>query len=259
MAIFDRLLHNFDMDFRINSVFYTKCSADWHWDISSLPDFDFWFVSSGSGKLLIGNREIKLGKATALVIPPGEKIKAVQDKEDPLSVYAVHFFPETNNSLLTGTAVEIEQPLFMIELFHRLISEYEKTDNSIWFNAVISEFKRNSEIFNKYGTPYAGIIREIISRIKNNPEQKWNVSSLAENASLSTDHFIRVFKKEYGKTPGAFILEQKIYKAQNLLIESNLSIQRIAELCGFESVSGFSRVFFKHRQITPGKYRRKYS
>jgi AraC family L-rhamnose operon transcriptional activator RhaR len=47
--------------------------------------------------------------------------------------------------------------------------------------------------------------------------------------------------------------------AQHLLLESSLTVQRISEICGFDSLPWFSRLFHQKKKVTPGEFRRMYT
>lgn len=68
-------------------------------------------------------------------------------------------------------------------------------------------------------------------------------SALARIASYSPWHFIRAFRAAYRETPHAFLVRQRLQRAQRLLRSSPLAIGEIALACGFENRCAFSRLF----------------
>ena len=72
---------------------------------------------------------------------------------------------------------------------------------------------------------------------------------------MSKDHFIRVFKRETGETPNAYIAHRKQEKAELLLVTTDLPIKNIADTLGFEDHSYFNKLFKKLAGITPQQYR----
>jgi AraC-like DNA-binding protein len=54
-----------------------------------------------------------------------------------------------------------------------------------------------------------------------------------------------------------YILGRRVEYAGDLLREGGMSVEKIAEVCGFSSSSYFSRVFKKVMQRSPGSLRRK--
>lgn len=67
--------------------------------------------------------------------------------------------------------------------------------------------------------------------------------------SLPTLH--KRFEALYGRTPGAEIRRIKVERAQYYLRTTNLSITRVAELCGYNQHAKFSNFFRRETGITP--------
>ncbi len=64
------------------------------------------------------------------------------------------------------------------------------------------------------------------------------------------------FKSLLGKTPHELIIATRIAKAEILLRDTSLPLQRIAYQCGIEHPEYLSVLFRKHRGMTPGEFRR---
>ena len=100
-------------------------------------------------------------------------------------------------------------------------------------------------------------IHHTLSYIRKHLDSHLDVNMLADQACMSKDHFIRVFKKETGETPNAYITKRKMEKAELALVTSDLSIKSIAQLIGYSDYSYFNRVFKQNSGITPLQYREK--
>jgi len=57
-------------------------------------------------------------------------------------------------------------------------------------------------------------------------------------------------------TPHAYVLAQRVAKAQNLLEHADLSLSQIAIAVGFADQSHLTRRFRQVAGISPGRYRR---
>ena len=79
---------------------------------------------------------------------------------------------------------------------------------------------------------------------------------LARLANFSPSHFIRTFRAVYLETPHAFLINQRLLRARNLLRTSPLSISEIATASGFEDRCAFSRLFRARFGMTPRGLRR---
>jgi LacI family transcriptional regulator len=66
----------------------------------------------------------------------------------------------------------------------------------------------------------------------------------------------RKFRKYLGRSPQSEIRNVHIKRARQLLAETDLKLDRIAELCGFEHPEYLSVVFKRETGQTPGHYRR---
>lgn len=99
-------------------------------------------------------------------------------------------------------------------------------------------------------------ILKAIDYLKENFNQKLTNAELLSIANLSPYYFIRLFKKETGKTPHEYLIYLKIEKAKELLSYSSYSVTEICFLCGFSEHSHFSKVFKKITGTTPLNYRK---
>ena len=75
--------------------------------------------------------------------------------------------------------------------------------------------------------------------------------------ALSRSSFQRKVNKVYLVSPQAYLKEQRLTRAKELIIQESGSIAEIAYACGFNSVSYFTRMFKNKYSNTPSFYQRK--
>lgn len=85
-----------------------------------------------------------------------------------------------------------------------------------------------------------------------------NLDKIANKALVSKFHFIRLFKKYYGRTPNQYLQEVRIEKAKKLLQKRN-SIDEVCNAIGFASKTSFISLFKKMTGLTPIAYQNKKS
>ena len=85
--------------------------------------------------------------------------------------------------------------------------------------------------------------------------QEFSLNEVSNLVGLSKYHFIRLFKKETGKTPYQYYIDMKIDKAIELIKINKYSITEICFMCGFKDHSHFSRVFFSKTGLTPTRFK----
>lgn len=82
------------------------------------------------------------------------------------------------------------------------------------------------------------------------------VESLAKFVGMSPRTFLRRFNATTGKTPAQWLLHARLSRSQDLLENSQLSIERIAEVVGFGSVATMRHHFKNQLSTTPAAYRK---
>ena len=94
--------------------------------------------------------------------------------------------------------------------------------------------------------------------INSNYEKEITVTGLAEHLSINKNYFIRIFKEELGTTPNKYIMDTRLFYSKILLVQSQQTINKIGELCGFKTPSYFIKCFKNKFGISPLAYRREY-
>lgn len=86
--------------------------------------------------------------------------------------------------------------------------------------------------------------------------EKIDVNQIADHMNMSTRNFTRVFHRETGMPPAKFVEKLRVEAARKYLEDTDISIERIAELCGFGGLVSMRRIFLRHLMTTPSDYRR---
>jgi LacI family transcriptional regulator len=85
-----------------------------------------------------------------------------------------------------------------------------------------------------------------------------DVSDVLRAVPMSRTLLERKFKTLLGHSPHQLIVQQKIARAKQLLVDSEISIKVIAELAGFDTASYLSLAFRRETGETPYNYRQKH-
>lgn len=87
-------------------------------------------------------------------------------------------------------------------------------------------------------------------------ERELDIESLARIANYSPCHFLRTFNMMYGETPHAYLVRQRLRRADRLLRSGGLAVTEVALASGFENRSAFSRSYRQHFGVTANEVRR---
>jgi len=83
------------------------------------------------------------------------------------------------------------------------------------------------------------------------------IQDVVKHVQLSRRALEMRFKKSVGRTIHAEILRLRMERAKRLLMESELSIPKVASAAGFKTASYFVQVFRQEVGLTPARYRSK--
>ncbi|ACO80249.1 Response regulator [Azotobacter vinelandii CA] len=81
------------------------------------------------------------------------------------------------------------------------------------------------------------------------------LTELARQVGTYDKRLSGVFRRRLGMTVFAWIREERLRKSQELLRDSSMSIQDIAELVGFSSAGNFATAFRERLGMTPSEFR----
>jgi AraC-like DNA-binding protein len=112
---------------------------------------------------------------------------------------------------------------------------------------------------NKQFYPKHHIIGHVIKAkkfIDENCCEDIDLESISDFSFISKFHFIRLFKKCYGRTPHQYLIEKRIQHAKKLL-QSNCSVSETCYQVGFDSTTSFAAVFKKYVGYSPSAFQKK--
>ena len=88
-------------------------------------------------------------------------------------------------------------------------------------------------------------------------EVDWN--ELSNTLGISYSKFRKIFKSYVGMPPGQYLLQLKVSKARELLLQTNMPLNKIADSLGFRDQYYFNSLFRQKTGLSPGLYRKTYT
>ncbi len=92
--------------------------------------------------------------------------------------------------------------------------------------------------------------------IEQNYTQNITIEEIANTINISPFYFSRLFKKATGISPYQYLLNIKIQKAKEALLDPSTSIATLAYTLNFSDQSHFNRVFKALTTLTPHEYKK---
>ena len=143
---------------------------------------------------------------------------------------------------------KIEELYYSIPLFDERMIESVINIGSIMTKYIIFE-----NIIKATPRQSANLIADYIEE---HLSERLTVESISQNTHISVSGIYKIMKQRYGKTLGEYILDLRLNRAEMLLKEENMSIEKIAETVGFSDTAYFSRCFKKALGVSPMKYKK---
>ncbi|RKE86541.1 helix-turn-helix domain-containing protein [Rhizobium sp. AG855] len=88
------------------------------------------------------------------------------------------------------------------------------------------------------------------------PAREWSLPGLAAIAHLSERHLSRLFREHVGLSVVDYVNLMRVTLAQELLKQSRLDMESLAQRAGFASSRHMRRVWSQHHGVSPSEFRR---
>ena len=225
----------------------------------------------GKGVISAGNSEHEVLADHFFIIPPGMPHAYYADKENPWSIYWIHF-AGPKAKLFSRAAL---QPILIergktsrtnarLELFDEIFKNFDRGYSietleyaNLCLNHLLASFTHLGQFRLINESRGKDPVGKSINFMLENLGRKLTLQNLAEELQLSPSHFSRLFTKQTGHSPIDYFIQLKIQKACRLLDNSDWNIAEVARESGFEDQFYFSRQFRKVMNMTPRDYRKR--
>lgn len=163
----------------------------------------------------------------------------------------------------------------MIGLIQRCIYELN-LDSKVVFgedsidSVSIEEFKNQHQFFEWISTKFRIIIEYLIDQQKDNMKsfvtetsdylknvymQDISLDSVANYFNYSSSYFCKIFKEKMKISFWEYVAKLRIENSKILLLETENTVEQIAEMVGYNNRFSYIRTFKKYTSITPSEYR----
>ena len=243
---------------------------------SGLASYLFFMVKSGSGVLTYEGTEYEL-EAGDCVFISCEKPYSHCSSDDLWTLSWVHFYGPNMQQIYRKYRQRGGKAVFEAGT----AKEYEALLNTVTEKAGSDSYIRDMEISDYLGRLLVLLMNETVVHSvsddhisTSSTDRKINIANvkeyvdrhftesisledLAERFFINRSYLARIFKEKYGVTITAYVNQQRVTKAKELLRFTDATVEAIAVDCGFEP-NYFARVFKKLEGISPSEYRTKW-
>ncbi len=254
---------------------------------TSSRDCRLFYVLKGSARLVINDTQYELSQDSAILFPSGTIYKFDIDK--PVKLIAINFDYTQNNRNITGSLspvaadrfkkymkleniffedadilnypLQIDKAFGLRDKLENITNVYKKRElyyiercSALLKDAVVDILQNalftSQTIMDKIDT--------VIDYIQKNYSGNINNTDIAEIVNYHPYYLNRLMIKYTKLTLHQYLLNVRLEKAKEYLLNTSYSISVIAEKCGFYSPGHFSGTFKKEYGCSPKEFRIQY-
>ena len=216
------------------------------------------YVVSGTGTLQIGGEQYAAGAGDVYILPAGSDHVYYADARNP---WIKHFFNARGELILHLLA---DYGLQGRTVFHTPAARLLFEDFLVLCTGGAAPADRCAlkmhEILlclaaGQEDVP-AGEAQQLKAYLDSHLESTVTIQELADSIYRSRDYVTKLFRREYGITPYAYLIGRKMDMARALLADTRLSVREIAQRLGYDDQQYFSNVFRRAAGLSPLGYRK---
>lgn len=253
----------------------------WHWH----EEIELVYLSKGTLQCAVGNRRFPLRKGEALFINTGIPHAFFEESGIPYEESDIVFHPR----LIYGDVGSIFYEKYILPLMRcPSMAGFAFRKDLDWQREAALSIKEAVTVCRTKPELYEFTVREaltnvftlllrhnsgelqqteakssfLMERVKrmldyfhSHYQESISVEQLAKQANICKRECQRDFKKVLGLTPTQYFEQYRLAMSLRLLTESSCSIIEIADQCGFQSPSYFTKLFREKYGVTPTAFR----
>ncbi len=260
-------------DIFMTSCGYEHCTPGYVFSTKKRSGYHLHVILSGKGRLRVNGREQALHFGQMFLTKPGEETSYGPDPDDPWHYCWMTF--DGNNARAYCEAAgfsdgvnvqdcQVEYERFY-ELVQRILAQPELTfANDVLRTGVLLEYislaissfcsaKKSSGVKSVY-TPeiYAQHAKDFIE----SNFQSVHINDVVRYIGIHRSYLTSIFCKKYGVSPQKYLMQYKLKRGSQMLLETELPIQEIAKAIGYDNPSTFSKMFKATYGIGPRTFRK---
>lgn len=243
--------------------------------------YEIYYLLSGKKHYFLKDRTYHLNQGDMIFIPPNELHKTIDAGAQEVERVLINFsgdFLATQDVVLTRAVNALlfeenriirfspqEQNFIESHLYKMLQEEKNKpTGYRLYSKALLTLLilyayrhveSHSQEAFNHLSSVHKKV-SEITQYVNEHFSEPLMLADVARQFFISPFYLCRIFKETTGFSFNEYLTNIRLKEAQRLLRETNLKVIKVAESCGFGSISHFGRVFKEATGSSPLRFRK---
>lgn len=228
-------------------------------------------VLSGKGSYHVDGKTYNLEAGSIFLICPGVTTTYMADNDDPWAYLWFGFNGMKAESVLRYAGLSRTEPVNKIPdtapYKHGILGILESCQ--LTFS---NEFRREAYLYTlaaqlgddlhssdnkskEFTYSYQTYVEHTLDYIENNYFRNIRITDIADYIGINRSYLTSCFKKSMNMPPLEYLIEYRMKKAADMLINSSLPINEIAMQVGYVDSLAFSKAFKSHTGMSPKAYR----
>ena len=237
-----------------------QCSPGHYWPDYGVPKgsrvyYMLHYVMSGQGKYHSPDNTFEVKSGQIFVVFPHEAIAYEADQNNPWRYSWVCFESTLDLSYVLSQYV-ITLPE-CAHIFNAFSDCANVTQDREWY--ICGKIYELLSLIDNHRKPDKNQTHRYVRMAQNYIDLYYTVSDLrvswlAENLNLDRAYFSKIFSKHTGKSPQQYIVELRLDRAADLMVNQGLSPGEAASHVGYGDIFNFSRMFKRRFGVPPSAY-----
>ncbi len=258
MEMFNLMFNN--CQYKIVEARAVTVSDIWPNFFNFYPNNRIYLIDDGEATVFLKQKKLHLTPGHLYFIPAFSAVGC--ECKTYLTHHFLHFEPSSNfNNILEFCDLDYvveESPADKI-LFDNIVEHFKDPSFSTKlsvegsFKFLLAKFFLDSKLKN----PAILRFSDVLTYIDEHLHEPISVSDLAKIINLDTTYFSNLFTKTFGIPPLQYMIQKRINRSINMLVQEQYTIREIAYAVGFNNELYFSRLFKEKVGCSPLHYRKK--
>lgn len=230
--------------------------------------FIFQYTTKGEGRIRVDGTTYSLLPGDAFIVKvPGDHEYWLPEESCEWEFMFITLVGESTE-MCWNSFIEKKGPVVSIPLQSRVIQLLHQINQEAVNKEIKDAYMASSKAYqfvmalHRFGLgvsedsePLPEGLQKVTSHIQNHLSSPITLDELAVIAGLSKFYFIQLFQAHFQFTPMQYVKRKRMEQAMAWLSNSDITIQEIAAMSGFDTANYFSKVFKRSTGESPSEFR----
>ena len=228
-------------------------------------DYYLMYVITGRVDVHFPDAIKECGEGSLIVFPPNTRYTYTHSEDGILEYVFIHFTGSAVEEVLADCGILIHPEINYAKCSDTLIARFQNM-----FDAFAKQDKlRDRDIGAILEQILVSLGRRILDKREENKKKlhkslgkilseysgQISVAKLAELEGLSISRYNTVFREQFGLSPVKYLTETRMSVARDLLKTTDMNVNQIGRMCGYNDSHFFSKMFKSLYGVSPSEYR----